>query len=100
MGVNSTNGTPLGAACNVAIMVPEYDEKKPVPRQELISQMSNRLAERPAQLVYAGPEGKILVWPRVPENWPTLKEDLLKIMGRGVLVSPPVPSAVPAPSAK
>ncbi len=102
MSANST-GSPLGAACNVAIMAPGYDETKPVPRPELMTQMTNRLAEHPAQLIYSGPEGKILVWPRVPESWPTMKDDLLKIIGREVSVPaalPPVPPAVPAPSAK
>ncbi len=73
-------GNVQAHACNIGIMKPGYDEKVAVPRQELMMQMSNRAAETPSQLIYTGPEGKIFVWPRIPEAWPTLRDDLLKIL--------------------
>ena len=67
-------------ACNISIMKPGYDEKLPVPKQEHMNQMAMRAAEYPSQAIYAGPEGKIFIWPRIPEAWPTLRDDLLKIL--------------------
>jgi serine/threonine protein kinase len=77
---SNVNGNISAHACNISIMKPGYDEKVPVPRQEHMNQMSMRAAEFPSQAIYTGPEGKIFVWPRIPEAWPTLRDDLLKIL--------------------